>query len=66
MIAAFNGALSDVLKESGMEALSRIQSFPDFEQLEFRGSQDENLQPFLQAMTELAERERGKHPGEQP
>lgn len=66
MIAAFNGALSDVLKGSGMEAHSPIQSFPDFEQLEFRGSQDENLRPFLQAMTELAERERAKHPGERP
>ena len=63
MIAAQVGALNDVLEasRSDLEGASEIQGFPNFEQLEFRGSHQEHLQPFLQAMSQLAEEERAKH-----
>ena len=35
---------------------SPMHDFSNFEQLEFKGSQDEKLQPFLQAMRALDER----------
>ena len=63
MIAAQMGALGDMLEASGsdLEGCSPIQGFPDFEHLEFRGSQEEYLQPFLRVMAQLAEEERTKH-----
>lgn len=61
MIAAQFGALSDMLSGSGMEGSSPIHDFPNFEQLEFRGAQQEHLQPFLRGMAKLAEQERAKH-----
>lgn len=63
MIAAQAGALADMVKASGLdvEGCSPIQGFPNFEHLEFRGSQSEHLQPFLRAMAQLAEQERAKH-----
>jgi len=60
MIAAFVGGMSDAAKASGMESVSPIQGFPNFEHLEFRGSQGEHLQPFLQGMVKLAEIEQAK------
>lgn len=62
MIAAFAGAMNDVLRSAGSElpGESPIQNFPNFEQLEFRGSQDGNLKPFLEVMVKLAEQERAK------
>jgi len=44
-----------------MKGSSAIQGFPNFEHLEFKGSQNEHLQPFLRAMAQLAEQERAKH-----
>jgi hypothetical protein len=66
MIAAQVGALDDMLEASGspIKGSSAIQGYPNFEQLEFQGSQQEHLQPFLRAMAELAERERNKHRSE--
>src|SRR5690606_14473865 len=62
MIAAFTGAMNDLLESPGSESAgeSPIQNFPNFEQLEFRGSQDGNVKPFLQVMAQLAEQERAK------
>lgn len=61
IVAAFAGALKDAGEKSGMAFHAPIQSFPDFEQLEFRGSQDERLQSFLQSMREWAEKQLRKH-----
>lgn len=61
MIAAMAGSLNDVVKAAGMELCSPIQSFQNFEHLEFKGAQQEHLQPFLQAMAQMAEQERAKH-----
>ena len=61
MIAAKFGALSDLLKVNGssVNVESPISAFPDFEHLEFKGRKNhEHLQPFLQAMDQLAEQER--------
>lgn len=55
MIAAFSGALTDALADSGVGGESAIGGFPNFEHLEFKGSQDERLQPFLTAMKKLAQ-----------
>ena len=55
MVAALGGALKDTLASTGMSVLeSPITSFPDFEQLEFRGSRNEKLVPFLLAMKQLS------------
>jgi len=54
MIAGFSGALSDALAGSGMDLAAPIKDFADFERLEFRGRQQKNLAPFLQAMKTLA------------
>jgi hypothetical protein len=54
MIAAFAGALKDTASDSGLTCESAIAEFPTFEQLEFQGSQDERIEPFLQAMKSLA------------
>ncbi len=66
MIAAFVGGMSDMAKASGsdVEVTAPIQGFQNFEDLEFKGSQGEDLQPFLQTMAQLAEQEQGKHGSE--
>ena len=62
MIAAFTGAMNDMLEASGsdLEGDSPLKRFPNFEHLEFKGSQEAHLQPFLQAMARLAEQEQAK------
>ena len=59
MMAAFTGAMDDMLEASGskVEGSSPIHGFPNFEHLEFKGLQQPYLQPFLQAMAKLAEQE---------
>jgi hypothetical protein len=56
MIASFAGAMKDVFGTSDIGMESAIGGFPNFEHLEFRGSQDARIQPFLAAMKNLAER----------
>jgi hypothetical protein len=56
MIAVFSGAITDALEGSGIEGESAIGGFPNFEQLEFRGSQDARLKPFLTAMRSIADK----------
>lgn len=60
MIAANFGALNDLLNSNGssLGVESPISEFPNFERLEFNGRQQEHLKPFLQAMEQLAEKER--------
>ena len=61
MIAATFGAINDAIKAtgSGLSMESPISSFPDFETLEFTGQQNHQyLAPFLQAMKELADKQR--------
>jgi hypothetical protein len=61
MIAATFGAINDMLtaSDSPITLESPISSFPDFEHLEFKGQQNhKHLAPFLQAMKQLAERQR--------
>ena len=60
MIAAKCGALNDLLNSNGSQlgVESPISDFPTFEKLEFNGQHHEHLQPFLQAMAQLAEQER--------
>jgi hypothetical protein len=53
MLAAFSGSLSDALAGSGMHLEAPIKEFADFEQLEFRGRNQKNLTPFLEAMKSL-------------
>jgi hypothetical protein len=63
MIAATFGAINDVLKASGsaLTLESPISAFPDFEHLEFKGQQNhEYLGPFLQAMKQLADKQRAE------
>ena len=58
MIAATFGALKDVIGTApsgeSMEIVAPIRSFPNFEQLEFRGQNLEYIKPFLNTMKELA------------
>ncbi len=61
MVAAFTGAMTDLLDSSGPGAVAPIQDFSNFEQLEFQGSQDERLQSFLRTMAQFAEQERRNH-----
>jgi len=58
MIAAFAGALGDAVKSQGMEFVSPITEFPNFEQLEFKGAQntDTNVDMFLKVMKEIAKK----------
>jgi hypothetical protein len=66
MLAVQFGAMNDMLKASGspLELESPISTFPDFERLEFRGQQNhQHLVPFLQAMRQLAERQRAASAG---
>ena len=62
-IEILHNTLDDMLEASGskVEGSSPIQSFPNFEQLEFRGTNDKYLQPFLQAMAKLAEQRSEGH-----
>jgi hypothetical protein len=56
MMAAMSGAMKEALSGSEIGVDAAISSFPNFEQLEFKGSQDARIQPFLAAMKKLAER----------
>ena len=61
MIAAMAGAIGDMLKASGssLGMESPISSYPNFEHLEFKGQQNHQyLAPFLQAMKQLADKQR--------
>ncbi len=59
MIAAMAGALNDAAGAAGLSVVSPIAGFSNFEQLEFRGQQNqEHLGPFLQAMKQLADQQR--------
>ena len=55
MIAGMSGALSDALgsMNSELHLKSQITQFPDFEQLEFKGSQNKDLDTFLKVMEQL-------------
>lgn len=48
--------MKDAAGRAGMEIESPIHDFPNFEHLEFQGSQDKKLQPFLKQMREWAEK----------
>ena len=54
MIAAALGGLQDAAKQHGGNIEAEITQYPDFEHLEFRGQQQEQLVPFLRAMQQLA------------
>jgi hypothetical protein len=54
MIAAQVGALNGALAGTGLEGESPITAFGNLEQLEFRGSRDEKIGPFLEAMKRAA------------
>ncbi len=61
MIATAFGAMKDTLQatRSPLHLDAPITSFPDFEQLEFRGQQNHKyLAPFLQAMKQMADQQR--------
>lgn len=60
MIAARFGALNDVLKATKAPGSleTPITDYPDFEPLEFKGQR--NVGPFLEAMKQLAEQQRGE------
>lgn len=56
MIAGMAGALSDALSGSGKQLEMPIKDFADFERLEFKGRNLKYLDPFLNAMKSLAEK----------
>ena len=58
MIAATFGGLKDMAEAKGMGLEGSITSFPNFEQLEFKGQKQKHLGPFLNAMKQLAEQGR--------
>jgi hypothetical protein len=61
MIAATSGAINDAVRAGGSSvgAEASIMEFPSFERLEFKGRQNHQyLAPFLNAMKELADRQR--------
>jgi hypothetical protein len=61
MLAVMAGAMNDALKAhgGGLGVDAPILQHPDFEHLEFKGQQNQqHLVPFLQAMRQLAERQR--------
>jgi len=58
MIATTFGALKDAAQAGGLGIESPIAEFPTFEQLEFKGQNREHLVPFLQAMKQLADKQR--------
>lgn len=57
MIAATFGQLKDMAEAKGMGLEGSITSFPNFEQLEFKGQKQKHLGPFLNAMKQLADKE---------
>ena len=68
MLSATFGAMNDMLKASGspLALESPISAFPDFEHLEFKGQQNHKyLAPFLQAMKQMADKQRQVMPQEQ-
>jgi hypothetical protein len=60
MIAAAFGGWQDLAKSQGMGIEAPITSYSDFEHLEFKGQQQEQLAPFLDAMKTLAEKQKVK------
>ena len=60
MIAATFGKLKDAMGGSGLEIDAPITEYQNFEQLEFKGRNSEHLGPFLNAMKELADKEKGE------
>ena len=58
MIATTFGALKDVMCGSGVEVVAPITEYQNFEQLEFKGRNSQHLGPFLNAMKELADKEK--------
>lgn len=56
MIAAAFGGWQDLAKSQGLGVEAPITSYSDFEHLEFKGQQQEQLAPFLDAMKTLAEK----------
>lgn len=62
MIASMFGGLNDMLNASGspLSVEGPIQSFTNFESLEFKGQGNIQLQPFLAAMADMAKQERAK------
>ena len=60
MLAATFGSMKDSLP-AGQRLESPIMEYPNFEKLEFKGCQAEQLQPFLQAMSAAGAAERAKH-----
>jgi hypothetical protein len=57
MIAAQFGALKDAAGVAGMGIEAPIASYSSFEQLEFKGANNERLKPFLDAMRTLAKKQ---------
>jgi hypothetical protein len=55
MIAAAFGGWQDLANAAGVDIQAPITKFGNFEQLEFRGQNQEQLAPFLTAMKQLAE-----------
>lgn len=55
MVASYAGAFKDAASESGLSCDSAIGNFPNFEVLEFKGSQDKRIEPFLRVMKQIAE-----------
>ena len=55
MIASFRGSLQDALRGSGVEVVSPIASFSNFEQLEFKGANNPDLNQFLGGLGQMAE-----------
>lgn len=53
MIAAFFGAMNNALAGTEFNLESPIADYANFEQLEFRGSRDAQIKPFLAAMTQI-------------
>lgn len=58
LIASFAGAFKDAARKTGFDCESAIAKFPNFESLEFRGSQDKRVGPFLAALKGLVDQTR--------
>ncbi len=56
MIASMFGSMKDAMGQSGMQLEGPIQNYSNFEQLEFKGIDQEGMQKFLQAMKALADK----------
>jgi len=59
-LAAAFGGWQDLAKSQGLGIEAPIASYSDFEHLEFKGQQQEQLAPFLDAMKALAEKQKVK------